>query len=104
MGIKWWRRDFWYWLVAVLTAGLLAYMLIRAGQMGNQFQQLGSELGAKHAAATRVADYRYVGDMRRKLYWPNERRYVEEIQKENRVYILDDDTLKQFAGYQPGGR
>jgi hypothetical protein len=104
MGTSWWRRDFWYWLAVVLVAGLIGYMLVRTAQMDNQFQQLGSELGAKHAAATRVADYRYVADMYSKLYWPNEPRYVEAIPKENRVYILDSDTLKQFAGYKPGSK
>lgn len=103
MGNRWWRRDFWYWLALLLAAGLIVYMLVRAGQLDNQFQQLGSELGAKHASATRVADYRYVADMQRKLYWPNEQRYVDAIPKENRVYILDDETLQQFAGYKPGG-
>ena len=108
MGTQWWRRDFWYWLAVVLAAGLIAYMLIRTAQvdtqLNNQFQQLGSELGAQHAGATRVADYRYVADMQSKLYWPNEPQYVQAIPQANRVYILDDDTLKQFAGYKPGSR
>jgi hypothetical protein len=102
MGTKWWRRDFWYWLAVLLAAGLIAYMLVRTAQMDNQFEQLGSELVSKHASATRVADYRYVADMHSKLYWPNEPQYVQAIPKDNRVYILDDDTLKQFAGYKPG--
>jgi hypothetical protein len=102
MNMRWWRRDFWYWVVLLVVAGLLAWMFIRTGQVGNQFQQLGTELGQQRAGATRVAEYKYVVDLKTKRYWPNEPRYAQAIDSANRVYVQDDATMKQWTGYKPG--
>jgi hypothetical protein len=104
LGKTWWQRDFWRWLVLFIAAGLIAYMFISAGRMSNQFSQLGSELGAQRAEATRVAEYKYVVDLEHKLYYPNEPQYVQAIAREYRVYVVDDETIKQWVGYKPGPR
>ena len=98
----WWRREFWYWVILLVVAGVLAYMFIRAGQMANQFEQLGTELGQQRAEAARVSEYKYVVDLRTKRYWPNEPRYAQAIDREYRVYVMDDETIRQWVGYKPG--
>lgn len=98
----WWRKDFVWWLVLLFAAGCFAYLFLNAGRMGNQFRELGSELGAQRASATRVAEYKYVVDLEHKLYYPNAPQYVIAIPREHRVYVLDDATIRQWAGYKPG--
>ena len=49
-----------------------------------------------------MSDYRYVADSAQHLYWPNTAKYRNKIRRENLVYILDYETLKEFHGYKPG--
>ncbi|MBA4358834.1 MAG: hypothetical protein C0405_14035 [Desulfovibrio sp.] len=100
----WKRKEFWYWVILAAVAGLLAFMMLRLGEMNNQFRELGTELGATRAGATRVADYKYVVDLERKLYWPNEPRYSMSIDSKYRVYVQDEETMRQWVGYKPGPR
>ncbi len=99
-----WRQDYWWWLVLLIAAGLIGYMLIRAGEMSNQFHQLGTELGAQRATVTRVADYKYVVDLQHQLYYPNQPQYVQAIPSQYQVFVEDDETIKQWTGYKPGPR
>jgi hypothetical protein len=102
MNLRWWRRDFVYWLLLLIVAGLLSAVFIRTGQVNNQFQQLGSELGQQRANAARVSEYKYVVDLQTKRYWPNQPQYAQAIDSKYRVYVLDEETIKQWIGYKPG--
>jgi hypothetical protein len=68
----------------------------RGTEFGQNFLDVASD------SSSGVEDYRYVADSSRHLYWPNTPKYRRKIKKENRVYILDYDTLKQFHGYEAG--
>ena len=87
-------------------AALIGYMFLAGGRLGgvNQFQQIGSELGQQVSKGRIPQSYKWVGDSQEKLYWPNEPRYVNDIPRSRRVYILDDKTLGEFKGYKPGPR
>jgi hypothetical protein len=103
MAPRGWRREYWYWVLLIAAVVLVGYMFLRSsGPAGGQFGQIGKELGEVRQGAARVGDYEFVADTSTKQYWPNKPRYVNAIARENRVYILDGETLKQFAGYRPG--
>ena len=63
-------------------------------------RQIGKGLGGLSGGQAR--DYRYVADMHRMLYWRNTPANVRKVPKDSRVYILDDESLAQFAGYRRG--
>lgn len=80
---------------------LLAMLMCACPDSGNrEFGQNFMDV----ASTSRVAidDYRYVADSSSRLYWPNTPKYRARIKTENRVYILDYETLKEFHGYKPG--
>lgn len=93
----------WVSLLAVFAA--LVWAMIAFGwhnMYGEQYQQFNQELQRVQQDVRLPGEYEYVADMETRLYWPYEKKYVDAIPRERRVYILDAGTLEQFKGYKPG--
>lgn len=87
----------------LLTACIGLTMLLCLGCPNKRGTEFGQNFLNVAGDSTRgVEDYRYVADTSQHLYWPNTPKYSRKIKKENRVYILDYDTLKEFHGYKAG--
>ncbi|MCB1219181.1 MAG: hypothetical protein H7A35_05955 [Planctomycetales bacterium] len=101
MAEAWYGRT-WFRLAIMLLPVCLVALLAwgcPAGEgtgFGQNFMDVAS------TGHTTIDDYRYVADSSRQLYWPNTPKYRNRIRSENRVYILDHDTLKEFHGYKAG--
>jgi hypothetical protein len=95
------------WLAGLLAAGLAAAIWLAfqadSSQEGGQFRQLGESLGNRSGRVT-TSDYAFVANSRTRQYWPNQPRYVNAIPANDRVWILDQETLRDFKGYRPGPR
>jgi len=91
------RWAMWAALCLSLTWGVTA-----SNCGGDQFRQVGQEMGQRVGEGTVPGSYMYVADMQAKLYWPNKKKYVDAIPSDRRVYIKDAETLKEFKGYKAG--
>jgi hypothetical protein len=83
---------------------LLSLWLLLTASTCSSDAGFGDKLVSQGGVPAGVKDYKYVADSRAMLYWPNKPRYANAIPKANRVWIEDDATLKQFAGYVAGQR
>jgi len=94
------------WMILIAVSLVLVWAVIAlgcVGQYGAQYQQFGRELGRKQAEVRLPGgDYQYVIDLGSGQYWPFESKYIQAIPEQDRVYVLDDETLAKFKGYKPG--
>ncbi|MCB1216706.1 hypothetical protein KDL44_04900 [bacterium] len=87
-------------LLRWLATGLICLLLGGCPRGETGFGQNFMDVASNSHVA--IDDYRYVADSSRRLYWPNTPKYRNAIKRDNRVYILDYETLKEFHGYKPG--
>jgi len=69
---------------------------------GDQYREMGQKMGEQVQQSGIPQSYMYVADVETKQYWPNQEKYEKAIPDSRRVYILDQETVDGFKGYEPG--
>ena len=65
------------WLLfCILVCGLGLCITASNCGGGGQFRELGEKLGEMGAEGTAPDSYKYVADMHKMLYWPNEKKNI----------------------------
>ncbi|MCC7476935.1 hypothetical protein IT575_00630 [bacterium] len=90
------------WKLALIAGLVLALGLCLTASTCNSDPGFGDPLVKQAGVPAGAADYMFVADSRRQLYWPNQAEYVRQIPEDSRVWIKDAEALSRFKGYKPG--
>lgn len=103
---KAWRALVLRWLLVAGLATILGTAVNASScSGGGEFKRtLGSKLDVETAIERTTAEYKYVADRDKRLYWPNKRKYWDNIPKGSRAWILNDENLAKYKGFKPGPR
>jgi hypothetical protein len=82
---------------AVVLAFAAGALLSRPGPDRIQHRLTGGEPGREAQPG-----YKYVGDRKRRLYWPNESRYLQAIPEADLIFFPDDEALRNYPTYERG--
>ena len=102
---RWWKKQGWKWLVLIAAVALVTLLVMFGGQCasgGGQYAQIGEQMQGELKSGRIPQSYKYIADMDTKQYWPNKPKYELRIPPNRQVWILNDEQLAKFKGYEPG--